>query len=77
MSWWFWSLLLARPNRPRSLRTNRAEEAPAEEPAQEAEEEKAPDYFQKFEDAVFQKAEEAEDAIPEAEDGDDAPMFRF
>ena len=54
-----------------------AEEAPAEEPAQEAEEEKAPDYFQKFEDAVFQKAEEAEDAIPEAEDGDDAPMFRF
>ena len=51
--------------------------APAEEPAQEAEEEKAPDYFQKFEDAVFQKAEEAEDAIPEAEDGDDAPMFRF
>ncbi len=54
-----------------------AEEAPAEEPAQEAEEEKAPDYFQKFEDAVFQKAQEAEDAIPEAEDGDDAPMFRF
>ena len=54
-----------------------AKEAPAEEPAAEADEEKSPDYFQKFEDAVFQKAPEAEDAIPEAEDGDDAPMFRF
>jgi|P1105metagenome_2_1110788.scaffolds.fasta_scaffold12066_2 cell division initiation protein len=51
------------------------EEAPAEEAPAPAEE--APDYFQQFEKAVYQAEQTVEDAIPEAEDGDEAPMFRF
>jgi len=55
-------------------------EAEAEEPApaeEAAPAEEVPDYFQQFEKAVYQTEQSAEDAIPEAEDGDDAPMFRF
>ncbi len=65
----------------------KANDAPAEEP--EAQPEEAPaqtaaeEYTEAFEKAVYggEDAEEpeadGEDAIPDAEDGDDAPRFRF
>ena len=60
-----------------------APEEPAAEPAAEEPRDEA-DYVQAFERAVFSRpaedddnAAEADDTIPEAEDGDDAPMFRF
>lgn len=68
------------------------EAEPVEEPADDGEEdytdaapaaeEEAPqertDYAKLFEDAVYAVADgDGDDAIPEAEDGDDAPSFRF
>ena len=62
-------------------------EAAPEEPAPEApaadaaEPEDDEDYVRAFERAVFSRGaddgDDADDTIPEAEDGDDAPMFRF
>lgn len=61
--------------------TESGEEAPAQDqsPAEPAPEE--PDYARLFEDAVYAVADgdgdEDDDTIPDAEDGDSAPTFRF
>ena len=59
------------------------EEAPAEPEAEETPasiltpDEDDSDYVKAFERAVFSRSAEADETIPEAEDGDDVPTFRF
>jgi len=68
------------PEEKKAIAAPAEEEAEAEdEPQEEAEaqESAGTDYTEAFERAVYGTDDDAEDAIPDAEDGDDEPRFRF